>query len=413
MPITHEFARDIHTREIVWIQDIKKQSTTPLEQRSLLCLDEGCTDFVFPRALKSKKREAHFCHYSHAAERACKRAKNKYGTKESQDHLRCKHWLAANNHRCVYVDFQCTRCLREFGIPGKTGTLEPRIECTVLGSFRVDVGLVDRETGKVLFALEILHTHAVGYEKQRALKQAGIRVVEIKTRTIKRAMNRKKKGRIWLNHRDTRRKDVKCPECEAELKQKEMHDWNVSQTALECWGLSEEYERWYEGETILFWTDHLQSEEEKRARRIKSRLESEEEKAFSRKKAEYQSVGFRQAEARSEVDLTRNNTGDKRYVKGESFKCEGCGCWWLKKAMRAALYRNIMSYTEFMNRICERKVYQSGERALPRDGYQEWIAHICPDCAWECPACSRSNCWQMLGKYGCCIKCNTQSRHLW
>lgn len=121
---------------------------------------------------KGNVRKHHFAHSVSEYDRTCS------GTGESWSHLHAKTIISTMFDMFTFV-FPCKDCGKVLHQKRFSSTIHcSRMEHEVLDRrYRLDVAML--RNNKVCAAIEVLHTHAVGDDKSRALEEAGISVIEV------------------------------------------------------------------------------------------------------------------------------------------------------------------------------------------------------------------------------------------
>ncbi len=154
---------------------------------SFSCID--CSNPVYPR--RGDKRAWHFSHYSSKQNQACPHRNGG----ETLEHYKSKHWIA-KHIACIQFNMGwCTVCFRNRKLERPSGSyiLSAEVEKRIPGTNRIaDVLLVERSvtTGytKTVAAVEVFHTHEVDEQKRADCMNRGIRILEVTTDSVLRAM---------------------------------------------------------------------------------------------------------------------------------------------------------------------------------------------------------------------------------
>lgn len=173
-PVQHRFAKITKTGEAVCIADVSKHDG-PFQ-----CLDTSCG-----QELIAHKGDVNAHYFAHKPDSKCTLSgKNGGGGGESSEHLYCKIWVAKHLSRCRFHK-PCETC----GHPPHNATKPPLHEKThvetefKIGSYIVDIAVVDDVTQAAVAVVEIFHTHATDAKKFEELYKTVDRahVHEVKT----------------------------------------------------------------------------------------------------------------------------------------------------------------------------------------------------------------------------------------
>lgn len=373
--VTYQVARDVHTGGLVWVHDCRSP-----KPRSLVCLDNDCRGAVFPR--RGHRNAWHFCHYSNGSR--CGRMATGIGKGESQEHIVCKNFLAAKNSRIAYANRRCYSC-------GNTGcamplswSLHTSVEKRIIiggKEFVLDVGLVS-SNGSVVGAIEVLHTHEVGYEKRSLLEGGGIAVLEVTTDEAYKGMQRLlskavSKDSLVVLETTCIDKSRLCNECDF------LMEWNATEIVKPI-----EVERGYVSLCQSYLGDILAKQAIHRHRMEEMELK----RSFKRRRTENMVC----ATERLQNPLFKE--GDA-YVKGTSFKCIGCRRWrrWVACQIE---YNDLCPFKEF----CREGLGSS------RHVYDNCRGKACTLCGSTCSHCGDWTTIQQVSMYGFCFVCNRDAK---
>jgi hypothetical protein len=194
------------------------------------CID--CGNDVFVR--RGQKKVWHFAHYCEEAAKKCPHANGG----ETKEHYDAKHFIANNIGRCEFVVEKCPVCTRRRIFVGKhqgkhqqIHKCQAEVEMRIPGTHRVaDVAAISRETGMIVAAIEVFHTHETDSDKRKECAALGIPVLEVTTKEVGRFMPQGG-GRIRMS--TTRIPLVKCASC------------TMRECAMKELRTVIDYERWY------------------------------------------------------------------------------------------------------------------------------------------------------------------------
>lgn len=299
---------------------------------------------------------------------------------ESQEHIVCKNFLAAKNSSIAYANRRCPSC-------GNTGcamplswSLQTSVEKRIFiedKEFVLDVGLVS-SNGSVVGAIEVMHTHGVGYEKRNLLEENGIAVLEVTTDEVYTGMRRLLSGAVSKDSLvvlettciDTGRL---CNKCDF------LMEWNATEIVRPI-----EAESGYISLCQSYFEDVL-AEQALHRHRIE---EIEIGKSFKRRRMEDMVC----ATERLQNPLFNHRDA---YIKGTSFKCIGCRMWRRLVACQVE-YKDLCPFTGF----CRDGLGNS------RQVYDNCKGKVCTMCESVCSHCGNYTTIQQVAMYGFCFVCN-------
>lgn len=174
---------------------IARSSCGPVDtaSRHAACIScYGCGEkLIYVTSFKRKRNgveESVRSHFRHLGSSTC--------GGESVEHRAAKHALSSGEN--WHFSVKCVDCTSDIDVDVNPHATKGEEEVS-LDPYRLDVAWRDT-SGNVVGAAEVLHTHAIGKEKQAALTSAGLAWVEVTARTVIRA---------W----ETRSRRLKCTRC--------------------------------------------------------------------------------------------------------------------------------------------------------------------------------------------------------
>jgi hypothetical protein len=431
------FAIIARTGKRVHADECQDKSVHKYGKGFFTCID--CGKHVHVR--RGNKRAWHFSHY---CERDSGECPHKNGG-ETKQHYDAKHLIAKNIDKCAFAIEKCPTCkCTKFYVGQEMGGVmhihkcHAEVEKKIPGTKRIaDVAAISQATGRVVAAIEILHTHEVEPAKRLECNKQGVMVLEVTSSDVLNLCQKFETAE--LKHCSTtitliqvptvNMKHTSCCKCT-------MVGEFMYQTQLQV-----SYEEWYNQAWQKHWIHKME-----KAALLLQRKRVEEDKLMGKEIAEVLAQdqwykqqwtmygellsaktndekeekqrknllkrGFESANARlqgegTHVSKKRRNTKDEKCVG----KCKLCNSWMFESEVLCDLESDTTSKkawdTLFANDpIQYRKRY--------RTGWQNDTSSIAvhETCTIECPCCERKTFVQQLARYGMCMQCNIYYRNL-
>lgn len=413
------FAVAKHTGKRVHVDECSSNRSVKYAKGSFCCID--CGKDVFIR--RGEHRSWHFCHYSKANEQRCPHANGG----ETKEHYDAKHFVAKNLSQCAFLIEKCPTCKRKkFFVCREQGKhlcihkCRAEVERRIDGTSRVaDVAAISPNTGKVVAAIEIFHTHEVDQAKRVDCARQGIAVLEVTTEEVMRFFGDSLKSNrgLQLQLKTTGMRAVHCVECILYL------DFigQVDEVA--------EYERWH---TSLWQQPHFRKPKrvpipnehrlckahgalhaneswynwlwEAYGNLLSARMKDEalQQYAASMRRRAIDDAHKKIQEA--ELLLPRGYRKRKERCTG---KCRQCGRWMFEGDKICQVDSCTMT-EEAWDTLFEDEDPKYRRRYMVREEHNTLSVHQA--CTMECPECGDPGLLHQLARYGMCYACNTLFR---
>ncbi len=420
------FAIVSNTKKRIHADECDSKRESKFAKGHFRCID--CGNDVFVR--RGQKRVWHFAHFQEDDARKCPHANGG----ETLEHYQAKHFIANNINKCAFAIERCSSCKRfRYFVSRADGRAlfvhqcNAEVEKMVPGTKRVaDVAIMHPNTGKVMAAIEVLHTHEVDANKWKECASVGVPILEVTTDEFQRVRGAWDESSL-LQMVTTHMKFTGCDECVLELAWRQELGASV---AFEMWykqiwerydpqkaapitqvaskapythkdvlsdmteafsneqRQSESYESWYEATWRMHWRklDALK----------KYNKVWDERKSFISKGKEKAEAQIQNANARNKVFRGRSCVT----------KCKGCAKWVFDDNPDDV--EEVESKT--MQKTQWRKLFQDDparfrKKYMRSDGEFNFI-YVHSQCAMECPSCQDVCLVQHLAKFGICVECS-------
>ena len=394
-----------------------------------VCVD--CGNDVFVR--RGQKRVWHFAHFREDDARECPHANGG----ETLEHYEAKHFIARNIDKCAFATERCNVCRRFKFFVSKceghalfTQQCAVEVEKVIPGTKRVaDVAVMHPKTGRVVAAIEVLHTHEVDANKWKECVSVSVPILEVSTGEVQRVQGTlaSSSDQKLLQMVTTHMKFIDCDDCSlarAWMQESEVEisfdkwytqTWERHESAGDgcanvprrkaCTGedmlydmeqgylyevhIAELYESWY----VSAWQGYI-----KRLDVLK------EYNGIADERKKYILQGQTGASAKIQKYATRNKVFRGRFCVG---KCKGCDKWVFEdngNDVEEVESQTMSKHGWKKLFACDPVKYR--KKYMRSDGEFNLI-YVHSQCAMECPSCKDMCLVQNLAKFGMCHPCNT------
>jgi hypothetical protein len=388
----NNFAVRSSTKKRVYVEECDKKKTK-FAKGELECID--CGKCVFART--GKQRVWHFCHFSEKDGKLCSSTNGG----ETKEHYEAKHFISKNIHKCAFATEICPTCSKaEYFVAKVNGNpvafqdCKTEVEMKVKGSSRiVDVGVTHKNSGLVVAAIEIFHTHQVDYQKETELKVLGIPVLEVTTRTtqpFQKINAHSGSSELWVL-KTTGTKSIECSSCFQDRLKKEIND-GMFQSYTADHSTIQAYNRWYDHE----WCCHAND-----------LWEAWQEITFKQRAKSLRIQGIRTAMRL--LEGCENNSQQNQIKTNAKFigKCPACNKWMRDGVDLCIIWAGTMGKKQWDTLFLDRPEKYRKQYRDDAGELQDITVHSC--CSMECNGCHECCLLGQIAQYGLCLQCNLRA----